>query len=284
LLASGPAWAGAAVLAAALVPDLAWNLGRAQAEPAGTGDVGILYQLARLQPGTWSWGPLALYLRPLYFLRVEGTISEYASLTTIPGAIVLASALASLLVLRGTPARLLQVLGFGTFAFFCLASSPFGEFWWADLSLPVFLALTAGVLASLPRARALAMAGAVLLLAAPGFRVATSAENYFPLEWGAPPEDVITRYRTSQAHMISRFRERDHAALCRAGVWRLPAAEYYRRSVEAYAEYLSALQAGERASAWRRRGWPPVEKARIDEELAWAVREARRLGAGDYST
>ncbi|MGH2571008.1 MAG: ArnT family glycosyltransferase, partial [bacterium] len=114
-----------------------------------TSDLAI--QVDKSSLGSWSWAPLALYLRPLYYVAVEHTISEYPSMTTVPGALLLAGGGLSLALLRGERARFVQALGLFPFLLFSLFSRPSGEFFWSDFSLPPFILLSAAVLPRLRR-------------------------------------------------------------------------------------------------------------------------------------
>lgn len=219
----GPWLALASALLVAL-PDVAWNL----AHPQGTdgSSRGVLWQLARLGPGL-DLGPLALFLRPLQGF-VEPVVSEYPSMTLLPGALLLGGAGASLWCLRSAAARRLQMLGFGPFLFFLLLGAGRGpaEFWWADLAVVPFACLTAGVLARLPRSALLA--SCAVLLGLPGtVRVIVADVNCHPPLLVAPPQGALARCLEDQRVLVQRFPERDHEALVRLGRWRLPAAAFY---------------------------------------------------------
>jgi hypothetical protein len=274
LRTAGPWW-GAAAFVLAVAPDLAWNL----ALPGGSGaegSRGIVYQLGRLHLGAWSWGPLALYVRPLFYQRVEGTISEYASMTTAPGILLLAGAAASLFLAKDGWARFLQALGFGTMLFFSIAA-PGGEFWWADLSLACFVPLAGAVLSRMPGPRWATAAALAALVGPPALHVASARDNYFPLDWGSPPPPVVETYRNSQRFLFVQFPGRDHAALCTIGSWRLPAFAFYRDAAAAYRDYVDGLAAGDAPSQAVRRGYPLVPRRSIARERAWAAEASRRF-------
>jgi Dolichyl-phosphate-mannose-protein mannosyltransferase len=276
----GP-WLGALVCLAVVTPDLYWNFVSPGPSEA-LGAQGIPWQASRLGPGGWSWAPTALYLRLLVSDRGLAVISEYASMTVIPGAILLACAVASLFVLRSLPARFLQALGWGPFLFVSLTARNVGEFfWWADLSVCPFVLLTAGLVQWLPRARtpvALALAGVFLVHAAP---VVTETRNcHPPVLPNAPSAEPLAGpldpCASTQKMLIVRNRRRDHEALTRVGRWCLPARAVYREWLRDYRDFLDRVQRG----AWKPKdpdemGWPlprnvdpPVERRWVDAELA----------------
>jgi hypothetical protein len=172
-------------------------------------------------------------------------------------------------VLRSGRARVLQVLGFGTFLFFSLASSFRGEFWWADLSLLCFVPLLAGALASLPRA-AVASVVVVALMVLPAWKTFAVRDNEYPLDWGAPRGLPVERFRNSQRFLFLQFRDRDHAALYRLGPLRLPAGRIYEAGLRAYAEHL-ADPAKALSAESEHRGYPRVEAARLEAEREWVA-------------
>ncbi|MGQ0721073.1 MAG: glycosyltransferase family 39 protein [Candidatus Eiseniibacteriota bacterium] len=272
----GP-WIAAAVALVCVMPDVIWNLrAPAAALAADEAELGFAYQLEKLRPGTWSFGPMALYVRPLYFHKVEPSISEYPAMTTLPGCLVLAGALASLVVLRSGRARVLQVLGFGTFLFFSLASSPKGEFWWADLSLLCFLPLAAGVAASVPRGANIACALLVAAMVLPAWRTFAVRDNLYRLDWAAPRGLPVERFRNSQRFLFTEFRDRDHAALYRLGGLELPAARMYADGVRAYAEHLAdERRALSSDSVYR--GFPKVTPQGLEAEREWAAMRVAEL-------
>ncbi|UPT74403.1 MAG: glycosyltransferase family 39 protein [Elusimicrobiota bacterium] len=233
--------------------DLVWNLG-GTASPADPAARGLAYQLGRLSLGSWSWGPAALFLRPLNYWRVEGAISEYASMTTIPGLILLGSVLAGAFVLKGPETRFLQGLGAGTLLFFCVGSDPRGEFWWADLVLIPFVALAAGAWARLtPRAPALP-AALLLACALPAARLFADQDNYHPLDWGEPSPFAVEKFTSSQRLLFLGFRERDFASLTSwPGGAAMPARARHARALRSYRDGpLASLPAAERE---RERRW-----------------------------
>jgi 4-amino-4-deoxy-L-arabinose transferase-like glycosyltransferase len=272
----GP-WIAAAVATVCVLPDVIWNLGApAKAEAADEAGLGFAYQLEKLRAGTWSFGPAALYVRPLYFHKVEPSISEYPAMTTVPGCVVLAGALASLVVLRSGRARVLQVLGFGTFLFFALASSPRGEFWWADLSLPCFVLLAAGVAASVPRVAKIACALLVAVMVLPAWKTFAVRDNLYPLDWAAPRGLPVERFRNSQRFLFAEFRDRDHAALYRFGGLELPAGRMYADGVRAYAEHLGDERRALSSDSWYR-GFPKVTADRLAGERDWVGERVAEL-------
>lgn len=233
----GPLLAAALFLSLVSV-DLAWNLcARKTDEPSSRG---ISFQLGRVAVGGWSWAPLSLYARPLYYHSVDATPSEYASMTTIPGLPVLGSALASLFLLKTREARFLQVLGWGTFLFFSLCTSPRGEFWWADLSLLPFVILTAAVWDRLAARAPALLAVPVVLAAVPGALALFEGDNYHPLDWGAPPPQVVMAFVAAQRSMDLRHADIDYAALTEFAGFALPARARLERN-----------------RAWRREMPPP---------------------------
>jgi 4-amino-4-deoxy-L-arabinose transferase-like glycosyltransferase len=272
----GP-WIAAAVVAVCILPDVIWNLRAPSAEDAADdAGLGLAYQLEKLRAGTWSFGPMALYVRPLYFHKVEPSISEYPAMTTLPGCVLLAGALASLFVLRSGRARVLQVLGFGTFLFFSLASSPHGEFWWADLSLLCFVLLAAGVAASVQRGAKIVCALLVAAMLLPAWRTFAVRDNLYPLDWGMPRGLPEERFRNSQRFLFTEFRDRDHTALYRLGRMRLPAGRMYAGGVRAYAEHLADERQALSSDSWYR-GFPKVTAERLATERVWAAERVAEL-------
>jgi 4-amino-4-deoxy-L-arabinose transferase-like glycosyltransferase len=272
----GP-WIAAAVALVCVLPDVVWNLRAPAVEHvADEAELGFAYQLEKLRAGTWSFGPLALYVRPLYFHRVEPSISEYPAMTTLPGCVLLAGALASLFVLRSGRARVVQVLGFGTFLFFSLASSPTGEFWWADLSLLCFVLLAAAVAASMPRGAKIVCAIAVAAMVLPAWNTFAARDGLYPLDWDMPRGLPVERFRNSQRFLFLEFRDRDHAALYRLGGRELPAGRIYAAGLRAYAEYLADDRRALSSNSWHR-GFPKVTADRLEAERLWAAERVAEL-------
>lgn len=270
----GP-WAGLLALLITVAPDLVYNL-TSMHQGANRAAPGALYQLSRLTIGHWSWSALALYLRPIYYHHVASAISEYASMTCLPGGTVLLCATASLFVLRTRPARLLHVLGFGTFLFFSLFARPQGEFWWGDLSLLPFILLAAGVLGKLSRHWRVIYVVITVIMLVPAWRTVRSNENYFPIDYWPPPGQVIDSYRNCQRSLITGFRDHDHLRLCSAGRVTLPVWRFYERNLRLYEEYLSALatRSAPKANEWI--GWPRIDEAHLQDEQKWVQRTLDR--------
>jgi hypothetical protein len=200
-------------------------------------------------------------------------------MTTLPGVVLLAGAMTSLVVLRCSRARLLQILGFGTFLFFSLASKPSGEFFWADLSLVPFLLLTAGVIGSIRRRSVLAGALVLALFIPAASRSFAVRDNYHALDWGAPAAVEVEQYRNSQRFLFLGFRDRDHVALYRFGPFVLPAARRYEEDLRAYRDHLlDPERARSRASAFL--GLPEVQPERLETERRWVNDELSRFAAG----
>jgi 4-amino-4-deoxy-L-arabinose transferase-like glycosyltransferase len=293
-------WPAVLVLLLLVSPDLFWNL-TVSSSGDSSGEVGIAYQLSRLSLGTWSWAPLALYFRPLYFHRIEGAISEYASMTSIPGAIILTSAAASVWLLRSPLARFLQILGFGTLLFFCFFSSPEGEFWWADLTILPFIVLTGGVLGKLRGSWNIVGVAVLGVMMICSWNLVRTRDNYFPLEWGSPQIKVIDAYKNSQRLLIVAFRERDHLKLCSVGDLRLSSCEFYEHSLLLYQTYVLSLERRNPESALREdhvpmvsmstmlrqdldprtfseEGWPRIPSPLVPQEKAWVQAELDKFG------
>ncbi len=274
-------WWGVLATLLVVAPDLVWSVrGTADASESSTGFVD---HLRHLSLSGFSWGPLSLFIRPLYYYRVQGNISEYASMSTLPGSVLIVGAFVSLFVLNGWWSRFLQLLGFGTFLFFTLFSAPRGEFWWADLSLLSFLLLTSGVLAGpLRRARILHLLVAVAMIP-PAIRLAGTTDNYFPLDWGSPAPSVVERYQNQQTFQFLRFRDRDHVTLFQFRTWTLPAMDSYRQSLEAYAIYLEGKREGDAKrqadflSVHAELGLEDVPLARLVTEQKWVEEELARM-------
>lgn len=223
----GP-WAALGVVAICALPDLVWNL--SSASHGLTGSEGMGHQLARLSIGGFSWGPLALLFRPLFFLRVEGAVSEYASMTSLAGALLFSGALASVWLIRTPQARFLQVLAFGTLAFFTFFSVPNAEFWWADLALLPMVALMAAVLTCLP-GRPVIVAGVGMVMLAGAWQVVTTRDNYYPVEWVQVPPAEVARVQRVQRSLPITYADRDHAALATFAGVRLPVFASFRQAL-----------------------------------------------------
>jgi hypothetical protein len=300
----GP-WYGLLVLFIVVSPDLFWNVTALSSGDFSTlgphGNLGLSYQLSRLSVGTWSWAPLGLYFPPLYFHFIESGISEYAVMTPVLGIILLVAGGASVYLLRSPLARLLQILGFGTLLFFCLFTSPAGEFWWADLTILPFIVLTGGVLAKLRGAWNAVTIAAIGLMLIYSSNLVRTRDNYFPLEWGTPPKAAIEAYRNSQRLLMVAFRDRDHLKLCSFGDIRLPACDFYADSLFLYQKRLITLES-EGATTERRKqplprvslpvmlrqnldpmrfsadGWPAIEEwALLPDEKAWVQMELEKF-------
>jgi hypothetical protein len=274
---SGP-WCALALIVLLASPDILWNLARNASTAGVAGERGAAYQLSRLTVGSWSWGPAALYFRPLYYHGVEPAVSEYASMTSAAGAIVLLGSIASISLLRSTQARFLQLLGFGTFFFFSLFTNPRGEFWWADLALLPFVALTGSVLSQRRRGRDTVAAIVAITMLIGAWRLVTTRDNYFPLELTTVHDDVIDRYRQSQRLLVVAERDVDHLDMCSLGMHPLPACGIYEAWFEAYERHLTAIPdtAGAVAPAL---AWPDLSPEDLQEETAWARAQLDRFRA-----
>ncbi len=267
---------GGAVFACFLVPDVLWNL----TADLGTDDTrarGVAFQSQRLSIGTFSWGPLALYVRPLFYHRIERALSEYASMTTAPGLILLVPALLSYPLLRLRAARMLWGLGLGTMMFFSLFTTPRAEFWWSDLSLLAFVPLAALALVRLPR-RVRGPAVVLALVVSAGALVGhlRAEDDYYPLDWGSPPEATIQAARARVANLMHRRKERDHVYLYQQWGARLPVLAGYARQLDDYENRVDQLRGGDapvRDRAIRVR----VPRERREDELVWVRAERTRL-------
>lgn len=233
---------------------------------------GLDHQLAKLSGIGWSWAPTALFIRPLYFHAVEGTISEYAAMSTAPGVIVLAGALAGGF-LRGREARLVLALGWFPFLFFSLFSRPDGEFFWADFCLPPFVLLTAAAVRLLRKASGAAAVLAVSVHAWTAVELLRTRDRYFPLDWGDPPRAVVESYRTSQHALIARFKSRDHLELSTFAGRPLPVYEYH---LSCLAEYRDALDSKSSDPELVFKGWLAEGDDR-NVEIEWVRREISRF-------
>jgi 4-amino-4-deoxy-L-arabinose transferase-like glycosyltransferase len=271
-LRSGSFWLGIAVAALLTAPDVAWNV--AAAGRADPGAEGFAWQISRLQPGL-SIAPFALFVRPLFYLGSNPAVSEYASMTTGPGVLLLAGAVVSLWRLRTPAARALQALGFAPLCLFTVLGGGHGvEFWWADMVVVPFIALAAGVLAQLPRRRVVLFG--VLAVALPGaIALFLQRDNCYP-PWASPSlTEATARCEAVQRAFIVERRERDHVALTRLGPWRLPASSFYRDQLDRYASLLSRPDVA--AGGLDVEGWPKVAAASVATERAWAESERARF-------
>jgi hypothetical protein len=273
VLRTAAPWSGAAAMLVVVSPDIVWNLLLEGQAPAAEG---AAFQLSKLTTGTWSWGPTALYARPFYFNRIEAALNEYTSMTTIPGLILVGGSIASLAVLRSSFARFLQVMAFALFLAFSCFSTPVGEFWWSDLTLLPFVALTAGTLARLRGRGRILLAAVLVVVVAAGWKTLTVRDNHYPLDWGAPPADAIDRFRHTQWQLIVSHRDVDHLALCTFGTWRLPPCDFYRDGLAAYDLRLASPN-GPPGTTTEDDGWDDVSPDSVAEERRWATSELARF-------
>lgn len=276
-------WAAIATYLAAIAPAVYWSL-VAIGDPSDPSGAGLAFQADRLSLGSWSWGPLALYIRPLYHFGVEQEISEYASMTTLPGILLLAGGALSLGLLRDAKGRILQSLGFGVFLFIALLTTPRGEFWWADLTVPSFLLLTAAVLARVPRHRWILYLVVSAIALPPALRLAATHDSYYPLDIGTPAPDAVRRVQHALRFQFLAFRERDHLALYRLRTLDLPPLRDYRESLLAYREYLARPEGFDTAMAAAIRRIRPVATDGTGREVNWVDGELARLRGGAPGT
>ena len=284
-----------------ILPDVYWNF-----VSADKATLGFYNKAQNLAFEGWCWGPPALYLRPLYFYLLEpDQLSEFVSMTSLPGLILLAGAIASLFLLRSRQARFLQLLGWGPFVFYSLFSVSRGEFWWADLSVAPFILLTSAVIGRLAGAAGKLTVALILLVFVWRAGVLVLAiDNYHAPDWGKIPAAVVKEYRMHQASLIVQHRDRDHVALCRYGHWQLPATAYYRRCLTLYRSVLrfchgeSAGRVNSKKAAVMLRMYPRLDAAYrqaipspkrqvsvqhpliqdvIQQELAWVNEELARF-------
>jgi hypothetical protein len=276
LLRKPEPWYGLAALLIIVSPDIVWNLFQSGVDNSASGN-GVAFQLAKMEPGTWSWGPSALYFRPLFHFSIEpGVLSEYVSMTSLPGALVLGSAIASVWLLRSSVARFLQAFGFATFLLFSLLSGRDGEFWWADLTVLPFVALTGGVLGLLEGRRRLIALAVMSIALVTAFRIVTTRENYFPLDVGSPPQPVIDSYKKSQWQLVVAQRNVDHLAACSVGELTLPACRFFEASFVEYGQHLASLEkAG--GNIEPSEGWDEIAPERLPFEKAWASAQISRF-------
>lgn len=265
LLARGPAIALIIMLLGA-VPDVVWNIWL-RLPVDGVSDRGLLQQVGRLGMG-WSFGPTALFLRPVFSL-LENAVSEYPAISTLPGLLLLGGALGSFMHWRVPDVRLWLRLGWVPFLFFTLVGNPSNaspEFWWSDLSVVPFVMLTASLTKRLaPYALAVG-----LLLAIPGsLDVVAARENCYPSA-ATSSGPVIERCFDSQRMFVAHFRDRDHGALSLFGSMRLPVADHYERWGRAYVAQLEGKAPTESHQIpWPRRSGEsiPEERQRMERML-----------------
>jgi 4-amino-4-deoxy-L-arabinose transferase-like glycosyltransferase len=189
LFTKGPALA-AMMLVIGVLPDIAWNLFLRESAD-GLSNRGLTAQARRFGMGI-SAGPSALFLRPLYFKALENAVSEYPSMTSFPGGLLLAGAVSSLFLQKTQDLRMWIRLGavpFLLFTFLGKSTDAAAEFWWSDLSVTPFILLTTVVLARLPPM----LMPAAVVVGIPGFlAVAAARENCYPPAAG-PPAEVVER-------------------------------------------------------------------------------------------
>ncbi len=227
LFERGPLVAALIVLLA-VTPDLVWNLLLKATSNDITGQ-GFVEQISRLGL-SWSVRPTALFLRAFH----ESAVSEYPSMTSLPGGLLLAGAVGSLLLLRKPAIRMWLLLGWVPFLFFSFFGGQ-GEFWWADLAVVPFVLLTVASVARLSPWLLLV----VVCLSLPGaFNVTRASENCYPSA-ALSSGPLMVRCHAEQRVLIGDFPARDHAALSRVGSMRLPVANYYEQRATAYLAWLS---------------------------------------------
>ena len=262
---------GLLVLLVLTSPDLVYNLTARGAGPDPSAR-GLGFQVERLGFGGWSWGPLALFVRPLVYHRAGGALSEYPAMTTLPGLVVLLGALVGGVTDRDRWNRFLVLLGFGTLLFFALATAPGGEFWWADLALLPLTLAAATAIARIPRRVGRLARVALLALLVPAVRVAADAEHVNAFDWGEPPPRVREQYQNGMRAASVQHPDRDMVALLSAFGGRLPARKHHVAWLQDYREFLDN-RAGRREFA----GFPRVPRAERAERLAWVDAEIARF-------
>lgn len=200
-------------------------------------------------------------------------MSEYASMTALPGLLLLLGLAASVALLRSREARLVQALALVPLAAFSLVwATTRAEFWWADLSVVPAAVLTAGGWARMPRGRG-PLAAAVLGVTLGGaVGLAGTDGNCHAATWPRVPAAALQRCEEGQRALVVRFRDRDHDVLTRLGPWRLPAAREYVAALKHYLARLDGGQAGTSPSPW-----PAVPAQRRAAERRWAQAEIDRL-------
>ena len=248
------------IMVLAILPDLFWNLFLQDPVISQRSDRGLMQHLQRLDLG-WSFGPTSLFLRPAFQL-VENGVSEYASMTSLPGGLLLAGALVSIRRAAQPNVRIWLKLGWGPFVFFTLfgaSQNAAPEFWWSDLSVVPFALLTAAALVRVP----VAVQACVLAMLLPGaINVALATENCYPsaAQVAGP---LMERCRKKQSPLIAQFRSAQLETLTRFGPWRLQVADYYTGAATAYLAWLSRTADSTNAESST---WPALSPiARLQE-------------------
>jgi hypothetical protein len=268
LRTAGP-WLAAAVVVVLLLPYLVHDLGLSR---EGSGS--LAFQVGKFRPLVWSWAPTALFIRPLYFHAVEGTISEYVAMTTVTGGPLLLGAVAGL-TFSGWKARTVQALGWWPFLFFSFFSNPKGEFFWTDFALPPFILLTAASVFRLRKAAPFVAVALALVFAWRAVPLLRANERYFPLDWGPPPPRVVESYRNGQRALIAQFKSRDHLALTTVFGRHTPLSRYY---LDSLVLYRNALVSDTPSGELHFRGWL-APSSRRHEDASWAQSEIERFEA-----
>ncbi len=272
LRTAGP-WMAAALCLLVLSPYLLRDV-----QLSREGADGLSFQLSKFRPLVWSWAPASLFVRPLYFNLVEGTISEYVAMHTAPGLTLLMGGLLGVF-LRGWTARFVLALGWWPFVFFSLFSRPDGELFWADFAIPPFALLTAAIVLRSGRWASWLATGLAGLHAVFAWPVISARDRYFPLEWGQPPKALIEKHLHALDAIPAAFKDRDLAQLTTVGRWRLPMRQAY---IEGLTRYGNALQSPATDRQLVLQGWmePGDERGR---EIRWTQRQLRRLQAPGVS-
>lgn len=278
-LRSRPPWCGLGAFVVAIAPGLAWSLFSAPAadDPSGAG---LVSQASKLSIGSWSWAPLALYIRPIFYHLVEGHISEYVSMTTLPGVVILMAAAISVVNVRGMQARFMQSVGWGVFAFIAFFTTPRGEFWWADQSVFPFLILAALVAVRIPYGRFFAAAAILLIMLPASIRLVQVNDNFFDLDVGKAAPAEVERHRDFLAFTFLAFPERDQLSLYRFGGWEAPPLAGYRNSIVRYQQYLASGGSEVRDRVLRDLSAAAPSGA-TPRDAAWTEAELARLSVVD---
>jgi 4-amino-4-deoxy-L-arabinose transferase-like glycosyltransferase len=222
-----PPWVALLAAIAVFMPYAVVNLSGPAGQSALEQD--FRYDVNRLgQPGL-SYGPLALYVSPLYYTLSE-RISRYSVMDVVSGALLLGGVLHAVFGRKDGFAKYLLVVFFGFFGLFSIFTTAEPEFKWAATSLFAAAALSGRLLHGLWQRRPLhgvVMGFALVYIAGCGIWVANASHNCYYDPLVSPSVSAIREHQSAEVWYVGRRPDYDFSAVAAGPLFPLRYTRYY---------------------------------------------------------
>jgi len=234
-LAEWQTWVAVLVAAAVCIPLAYMYLSNPDPHSSLYDDYGDHVQrLGRLGLG---YGPLALYVAPLYYM-LSDRISVYPVMSLVSGALLLGAVLRAHFGIKDELTRLLLVIFWAFVGGFSLFTGPRPEFKWAATSLFAAVPLAGRLLWELWQRRAVygvVSCLALAYIAGFGIWVANSSHNCYYSPLLRPGQDTITDQAIEHGLYTVAWEDYDFAALAGSPFFQARYTKYYFQRYLTYA-------------------------------------------------